>query len=125
MHPTVQLLSANVPSACTLPFHVTITRRLSTSHVFCSCLLSSLPPASHRERVNLLSDYAQQQPLTDAEVQRTGGLALLPRSMSQQLQQDLPSLRQVVDVGRPCLTDGSPHGVAAWNHTVLVVMLGE
>jgi hypothetical protein len=73
----------------------------------------------------LLSDYAQQQPLTDAEVQRTGGLALLPRSMSQQLRQDLVQLRQVVDVGRPSLSDGSPQGVAAWNWTVLVVMLGE
>lgn len=78
----------------------------------------------YRERVNLLSDYAQPQPLTDAEVQRTGGLALLPRRMSQQLQQDLPQLRRVVDVCRPSLTDGSPRGVAAWNQTVLAVMLG-
>lgn len=72
----------------------------------------------------LLSDYAQQQPLSDSEVIRKGGLALLPRAMSQQLQHDLAKLRTVVDIQRPCLSDGSPHGVAAWNWTVLAVMLG-
>eukprot|EP00882_Tetradesmus_deserticola_P004415 GHRQ01004659.1.p1 GENE.GHRQ01004659.1~~GHRQ01004659.1.p1 ORF type:complete len:300 (+),score=98.09 GHRQ01004659.1:135-1034(+) len=78
----------------------------------------------YRDQINLLSDYAQQQLLTDAEVQRTGGLALLPRGMSRQLQQHLGLLRGVVDVARPSLADGSPQGVAAWNWTVLVVMLG-
>jgi hypothetical protein len=102
-----------------------VSDQLTCSSIVCIPFPVSRLFAPHRERVNLLSDYAQQQPLADAEVQRTGGLALLPRRMSQQLQQDLPRLRQVVDVARPSLSDGSPHGVEAWNQTVLAVMLGE
>lgn len=74
--------------------------------------------------MHLLSDYAQQQPLADAEVHKQGGLALLPRSMRTQLQADLAQLRHVVDVPRPCLTDASPEAVQAWNWMVLTVMLG-
>eukprot|EP00879_Flechtneria_rotunda_P014842 GHRR01015507.1.p2 GENE.GHRR01015507.1~~GHRR01015507.1.p2 ORF type:complete len:155 (+),score=49.69 GHRR01015507.1:304-768(+) len=78
----------------------------------------------YRDKIHLLSDYAQQRPLADSEVQRTGGLALLPRKMSSQLQQKLQQLRSVVDVPRPSLTDATADGVAAWNWTVLTVMLG-
>eukprot|EP00878_Enallax_costatus_P026457 GHUV01028392.1.p1 GENE.GHUV01028392.1~~GHUV01028392.1.p1 ORF type:complete len:119 (+),score=18.76 GHUV01028392.1:506-862(+) len=78
----------------------------------------------HRDKVHLLSDYAQQQPLADAVVLKQGGLALLPRSMRTQLQDDLAQLRHVIDVPRPCLSDSSPEAVQAWNWMVLTVMLG-
>jgi len=81
-------------------------------------------PCCHRDKVRLLSDYAQQHPLADSEVLRRGGLALLPRRMSLQLQQDLQELRQVVDTPRPSLTDSSAEAVASWNWMVLVMMLG-
>lgn len=77
-----------------------------------------------REKVRLLSDYAQQQPLADSEVLKQGGLALLPRSMRTQLSQDLQQLRHVVNIPRPCLSDASPDAVDKWNWMVLTVMLG-
>lgn len=81
-------------------------------------------PFCNRDKVHLLSDYAQQQPLADSEVLRQGGLALLPRSMSRQLQDSLQQLRHVLDVPRPCLSDSSPAAIERWNWMVLTVMLG-
>lgn len=85
---------------------------------------SLLLPVLYRDKVHLLSDYAQQQPLADSEVLRQGGLALLPRSMSRQLQDNLPQLRHVVDVPRPCLADATPEAIDRWNWMVLTIMLG-
>eukprot|EP00879_Flechtneria_rotunda_P019598 GHRR01020591.1.p1 GENE.GHRR01020591.1~~GHRR01020591.1.p1 ORF type:complete len:190 (+),score=33.82 GHRR01020591.1:49-618(+) len=119
-HPVKSALAAKcwpvtvAPSS--LPAQDSDTDRLCVVF-FASCTLC-------RDKIHLLSDYAQQRPLADSEVQRTGGLALLPRKMSSQLQQKLQQLRSVVDVPRPSLTDATADGVAAWNWTVLTVMLG-
>lgn len=107
---------------CHLHYWQDIPASIPCSIVFPLMLVSAA--AANRDKVHLLSDYAQQQPLPDSEVLRQGGLALLPRSMSRQLQVNLEQLRHVVDVPRPCLADASPEAIERWNWMVLTVMLG-
>lgn len=78
----------------------------------------------YTDKVRLLSEYAQPSLLGDAAVQKRGGLALLPREMSTELQPALDELRQVVDVDRPSLTDPSATAVPKWNLMVRSIMLG-
>jgi hypothetical protein len=77
-----------------------------------------------REKVRVLSEYGQQQPLSDTEVFTMGGLALMPRGMSMQLQQDLQGLRQVLDMPRPSMTDASEQAAACWDTCIRSAMLG-
>lgn len=74
----------------------------------CRCL-------AFREKVRVLSEYGQQQPLADADVFTMGGLALMPRGMSVQLQRDLQGLRRVLDMPRPSMTDASEQAAACWD----------
>jgi hypothetical protein len=78
----------------------------------------------YREKVRVLSEYGQQQPLSDTEVFTMGGLALMPRGMSMQLQQDLQGLRQVLDMPRPSMTDASEQAAACWDTCIRSAMLG-
>lgn len=88
------------------------------------CLSVVVSYVSAREKVRLLSEYGQQQPLADSEVFTMGGLALMPRAMSVALQQDLQGLRQVVDMPRPSMTDASPAAAACWDTCSRSAMLG-
>jgi hypothetical protein len=80
---------------------------------------------SCREKVRVLSEYGQQQPLSDREVFTMGGLALMPRGMSMQLQQDLQHLRQVLDMPRPSMTDASEEAAECWDTCIRSAMLGS
>jgi len=86
----------------------------AATHLLCLC----------REKVRLLSEYGQQQPLADSEVFTMGGLALMPRGMSMQLQQDLQSIRQVLEMPRPSMTDASEEAAACWDTATRSAMLG-
>lgn len=88
----------------------------------CSAALCLL--TLRREKVRVLSEYGQQQPLADSEVFTMGGLALMPRGMSLQLQQDLQGLRQVLDMPRPSMTDASEQAAACWDTCIRSAMLG-
>lgn len=91
----------------------------------CAILLCVAAPNNHnREKVRVLSEYGQQQPLADADVYTMGGLALLPRRMSMQLQQDLQGLRRVLDMPRPSMTDASQEAADRWDVCIRSAMLG-
>lgn len=77
-----------------------------------------------RDKVRLLSEFAQQRPLADSDVLAVGGLALLPRAMSLCLRSELASLRQVADMPRPSVSDASPAAATRWDTCVRVGMLG-
>lgn len=72
----------------------------------------------------MLSEYGQQHPLSDREVFTMGGLALMPRGMSMQLQQDLQGLRRVLDMPRPSMTDASEAATECWDVCIRSSMLG-
>lgn len=74
--------------------------------------------------MRVLSEYAQQAALADSEVLAVGGLALLPRRISVSLRQDLGSLRRVVDMPRPSMTDPSKAAAARWETCIRAAMLG-